>query len=60
LAARHYAPMRVNHNEHGNRGSNLEYDNPSSQFGQFDDEQVSAVARSLEFDIERALRPAAE
>jgi hypothetical protein len=38
----------------------FEYDQPSSLFGQFDDEQVSVVARGLDAALEHALRQAAE
>jgi hypothetical protein len=60
LAAGLYAPLRVILRE-GERGRSIfEYDKPSSLFGQFDDEQVSAVARGLDVELERALRRAAE
>ena len=45
LAAGLYAPLRVILYEDEQGGSIFEYDKPSSLFGQFDDEQVSAVAR---------------
>jgi uncharacterized protein (DUF302 family) len=60
LAAGLYAPLRVLLYENENGGSIFEYDKPSSLFGQFDDEQVSAVARGLDLELERALRRAAE
>jgi uncharacterized protein (DUF302 family) len=60
LPAGLYAPLRVYLYENDNGGSVFEYDKPSSQFGQFDDEQVSAVARGLDEALERALRRAAE
>jgi uncharacterized protein (DUF302 family) len=60
LAAGLYAPLRVILYENENGGSIFEYDKPSSLFGQFDDEQVSAVARGLDVELERALRQAAE
>jgi uncharacterized protein (DUF302 family) len=60
LAAGLYAPLRVFLYEDEKGGSVFEYDKPSSLFGQFDDEQVSAVARGLDAALERALRQAAE
>jgi uncharacterized protein (DUF302 family) len=60
LSAALYAPIRVvlyeNHVGHGV----FEYDQPSSTFGQFGDERVTAVARGLDASLERALRGAAE
>ena len=38
----------------------FEYDKPSTLFGQFSDEQVTAVSRELDAEIERVLRRAAE
>jgi uncharacterized protein (DUF302 family) len=60
LPAGLYAPLRVFLYEDEKGGSIFEYDKPSSLFGQFDDEQVSAVARGLDAALERALRRAAE
>jgi uncharacterized protein (DUF302 family) len=60
LAAGLYAPLRVFLYEDDKGGSVFEYDKPSSLFGQFDDEQVSAVARGLDAALESALRRAAE
>jgi uncharacterized protein (DUF302 family) len=60
LAAGLYAPLRVILREGERGGSIFEYDKPSSLFGQFDDEQVSAVARGLDVELENALRQAAE
>jgi Domain of unknown function DUF302 len=60
LAAGLYAPLRVILYEDEKGGSIFEYDKPSSLFGQFDDEQVSAVARGLDDALESALRRAAE
>ena len=59
LAAGLYAPLRVMLYEDENGSSIFEYDRPSSLFGQFYDEQVSAVARGLDVALERALRRAA-
>jgi hypothetical protein len=60
LAAGLYASLRVFLYEDEKGGSVFEYDKPSSLFGQFDDEQVSAVARGLDVALERALRRAAD
>jgi len=60
LPAGLYAPLRVFLYEDEKGGSVFEYDKPSSLFGQFDDEQVTAVARGLDDALERALRRAAE
>jgi hypothetical protein len=60
LAAGLYAPLRVALYEDEQGGSIFEYGKPSSFFGQFDNEQVSAVARGLDVSLERALRRAAE
>src|ERR1700730_8728069 len=45
LAAAQYAPIRVVLYENEAEHAVFEYDRPSSVFGQFDDEQVSVVAR---------------
>ena len=60
LPAGLYAPLRVILYEGDKGGSVFEYDKPSSLFGQFDNEQVSAVARGLDDALESALRRAAE
>jgi uncharacterized protein (DUF302 family) len=60
LAAGLYAPLRVVLYEDEKGGSIFEYDKPSSLFGQFEDEQVSAVGRELDVELERALRRVAE
>jgi len=60
LAAGLYAPLRVILYEDETGGSIFEYDRPSSLFGQFDDEQVSAVARGVDAALERALQRAME
>jgi uncharacterized protein (DUF302 family) len=59
LPAGLYAPLRVILYEDEKGGSVFEYDKPSSLFGQFEDEQVSAVARGLDAALEQALRRAA-
>src|SRR3984885_2417425 len=60
LPAGLYAPLRVFLYEDEQGRAIFEYDKPSSLFGQFDEEQVSAVGRSLDEALERALRQAAE
>lgn len=60
LAAGLYAPLRVLLYEDEKGGAIFEYDKPSSLFGQFDDEQVSAVARGLDNALEHSLSRAAE
>jgi Domain of unknown function DUF302 len=60
LAAALYAPIRVVLYENEAGHSVFEYDLPSTTFGQFGDEQVTAVARGLDAALARALRRAAE
>lgn len=60
LAAGLYAPLRVILYEDETGGSVFEYDRPSSLFGQFGDEQVTAVARGLDAALARALGRAME
>jgi hypothetical protein len=60
LPAGLYAPLRVFLYEDEQGRAIFEYDKPSSLFGQFDDEQVSAAGRGLDESLERALRRAAE
>ena len=55
-----YAPLRVVLYENAAGGAMFEYDKPPTLFGQFDDEQVTAVGRELDAELERALRRAAE
>jgi hypothetical protein len=59
LAAANYAPLRVVLYEPAGGGSCIEYDLPSSLFGQFGDERVTEVARGLDAALDRALRTAA-
>jgi uncharacterized protein (DUF302 family) len=59
LAAAQYAPIRVVLYENAAGHAVLEYDRPSSVFGQFDDEQVSVVARGLDAALARVLLGAA-
>src|SRR5262249_15391596 len=60
LAAALYAPIRVVLYEDDVGHGVFEYDQPSTTFGQFGDERVSAVARGLDAALERALLGAAE
>jgi hypothetical protein len=60
LAAALYPAIRVVLYEDDNGLGVFEYDQPSSTFGQFDDEQVSVVARGLDAALERVLVGAAE
>lgn len=60
LPAGLYAPLRVILYQDEKGGSIFEYDKPSTLFGQFDDNEVSAIARGLDAALERALRQAAE
>jgi uncharacterized protein (DUF302 family) len=59
LAAGLYAPLRVLVYEDDRRRTCLEYDKPSSLFGQFNDDRIPSVAsvldRKLEDSIERAI-----
>jgi hypothetical protein len=59
LAAGLYAPLRVILFETDGGGSRFEYDLPSSLFGQFGDERITAVARGLDVALGRALSSAA-
>jgi uncharacterized protein (DUF302 family) len=59
LAAAQYAPIRVVLYENEAGHAVFEYDQPSSVFGQFDDEQVSVVARGLDAALGRVLLGAA-
>ena len=59
LAAALYAPLRVVIYEKDEGGTRIEYDLPSSLFGQFGDERVTAVARGLDVALGAALSAAA-
>ena len=59
LSASLYAPLRVVLYENEAGRAIFEYDRPSSLFGQFDDERVTAVARELDASLERVLVKAA-
>jgi uncharacterized protein (DUF302 family) len=60
LAAALYAPIRVVLYENDDGHVVFEYDKPSTTFGQFGDERVTAVARGLDAALARALLGAAE
>ena len=55
LPASLYAPLRVVLYESEAGHAVFEYDRPSSLFGQFGDERVTAVARELDASLERIL-----
>ena len=59
LPAALYAPLRVVLYENEAGHAVFEYDRPSSLFGQFGDERVTAVARELDASLERVLVKAA-
>jgi hypothetical protein len=59
LAAGLYAPLRVIVYEKDDGGSCIEYDLPSSLFGQFGDDRLTEVARELDIALGRALSSAA-
>jgi hypothetical protein len=58
LPASLYAPLRVVLYESEAGLAVFEYDRPSSLFGQFGDERVTAVARELDASLERVLAQA--
>jgi len=60
LAAALYPPIRVVLYENDAGHGVFEYDQPSTTFGQFGDERVTAVARGLDAALARALLGAAE
>jgi uncharacterized protein (DUF302 family) len=59
LPASLYAPLRVVLYENEAGRAIFEYDRPSSLFGQFGDERVTAVAHELDASLERELLKAA-
>src|ERR1700740_3399615 len=59
LPASLYAPLRVVLYENEAGRAIIEYDRPSSFFGQFGDQRVTAVARELDASLERVLVKAA-
>jgi Domain of unknown function DUF302 len=60
ISAALYAPIRVVLYENDAGHGVFEYDQPSTTFGQFGDERVTAVARGLDASLARALLGAAE
>ena len=60
LSAALYAPIRVVLYENDAGHGVFEYDQPSTTFGQFGDERVTAVARGLDAALAHALLGAAE
>jgi uncharacterized protein (DUF302 family) len=60
LPAALYAPLRVLLYEDNSSRAIFEYDKPSSLFGQFRDERVTAVALELDDAIERVLLQASQ
>jgi len=60
LPAALYAPLRVVLFEDQQGRGVFEYDKPSSYFGQYGDERVTAVGRYLDATLEAVLRNAAE
>jgi uncharacterized protein (DUF302 family) len=60
LPAALYAPLRVVLYENAAGGTTFEYDKPSTLFGQFGDEAVTAVGRELDAELESILKRAAE
>ena len=51
LAAGLYAPLRVMLYENDAGTATIEYDRPSTLFGQYGDERVTAVAKELDREI---------
>jgi uncharacterized protein (DUF302 family) len=60
LRAALYAPLRVLVYENAGRHTVVEYDQPSSLFGQFGNSEVTAVGVSLDQKLEAVIRRAAE
>ena len=60
LAAALYAPLRVVLFEDDQGKGVFEYDKPSSFFGQYGDDRVTAVGRDLDVELETALRKVAD
>jgi uncharacterized protein (DUF302 family) len=59
LAAGLYAPLRIMLYENNSGTATFEYDQPSTLFGQYGDERVTAVAKGLDQEIYDALIKAA-
>ncbi|OYZ74970.1 MAG: hypothetical protein B7Y12_14055, partial [Rhizobiales bacterium 24-66-13] len=50
-----YAPLRVVVYANKNGGTTMEYDKPSTLFGQFKRPEIDAIARSLDDRMQRLL-----
>ncbi len=53
-----YAPLRLFVYEADDRSTHIEFDQPSSLFGQFNNPEVTAVARSLDAKLARLIKKA--
>lgn len=53
-----YAPLRIFVYESDDHSTWVEYDRPSSLFGQFDDPEITAVARSLDVKLSNVIKKA--
>lgn len=53
-----YAPLRIFVYEAEDYSTRVEYDQPSSLFGQFNDPEVTAVARSLDMKLANVIKKA--
>jgi uncharacterized protein (DUF302 family) len=53
-----YAPLRVLVYEAEDRSTRIEYDQPSSLFGQFENPEITTVARSLDTKLSNLIRKA--
>ena len=53
-----YAPLRILVYEAGDQSTRIEFDLPSSLFGQFNDPEVTAIARSLDTKLTNVIKKA--
>jgi uncharacterized protein (DUF302 family) len=53
-----YAPLRILVYEAEDRSTRVEYDLPSSLFGQFNDPEVTVIAQSLDKKLANAIKKA--
>jgi len=60
VAAGLYAPLRLIVFEDENGETHIEYDQPSSLFGQFNDDRITSVAEQLDRKMEELVRVAGE
>jgi uncharacterized protein (DUF302 family) len=58
IRAAGYAPLRMLVYEAEDKSTRVEYDQPSSLFGQFDNAEVTAVARSLDSKLANLIKKA--